>query len=208
MNKEAIYKKVKYLNYQQQLQFCFFCLDRISNLYSFYEDVPDEKGNYPNGEKRRGILVLNSILETVKSSNEIPIDVQKSIKEIYSIAPAIYGEDECEGGIWEAVAAMILDTYVYALKFVKVPKSTYLNSCFNFMLDIVNCIAQYYVENNIVLPPENLLKKSAPIFDNEIKITCCFIELLKENVNQELLNKYISDNIITKDGIRKFLMSL
>ena len=205
MDKETIYKKVEYLNYHQQLQFCLFCLDRISYLYSFYEDIPDEKGNYPNGEKGRGILVLKSILEVIKSSNKKPVDAQISIKDIYSIAPAIYGEDECEGGIWEAVAAMILDAYTYALKFIKDKKNTHLNSCFNFTLDIVNCIAQYHMEDNIIINPEELLIKSAPFFENELKITSRFIELLKEDVNQDLLDKYIADNIITKDGIRKML---
>ena len=198
--KEALIKEaIVTLTYSERKDFCFFCLDRIIDLYKDADsriDISEANSNIENGTAHDTLI---SIYKDLKYNSPMQSSELQSKVEICD--SLILDTDDIFDSFTENVIAKIVAESLYSLLSFHINKNSQeIFDCARLNIDIINAIMSDYFFENVSNDEDVCDELLEGLFVEEYDIQLKAIDLIKEH-RKNALSELIRETIIYNKNI-------
>lgn len=194
MKKEYIYNKIELLSRESKIEFGFFCLLRVMDLYKIFDNFIIKESLCSHVEGEEGYTKLANILNETRDAIDTGKDssnYEELLNKCYYLIPM---DENCFG--YEAtIAQNIAGTMLFILKYIIEDNDKYIKLCIDNVIEIINNLVSSQLKKksgNVTEREYKLL-----LYDDEFKIELTFIEMLLTNENLTSKHDYISNHMIS-----------
>jgi hypothetical protein len=195
INKE-IYGYINNLTDTQKMYFGIYCAERVIELYIDFDKMVENEKLEPLIVGGNGYKILREILNYI--NNNINENETNKIDNYIKICASLMPDYDEYGGDYETIVAQYIPrTIGFILEFYNKKDNQFINWCSDNIIEIINSVESYnYRKTNKNVNNDETRKYVVECYDKEIKIELELIKLLKNNCNEEIIEKYIIENKI------------